>query len=66
MYDLNDLLFLVGCEENIVISANTDNVTNYLANGERILSLAKKREQQRTQKCENLTVRFSSLFLYRT
>lgn len=58
MYELNDLLFLVGCEEDIVISAKTNTVTDYLANGQRILSLAKKREQRRNQKCENLTVRF--------
>lgn len=58
MYELNDLLFLIGCEEEIVISSKKDSVTNYLKNGERILTLAKEREHQRTRKCENLTVRF--------
>lgn len=65
MSDLTDLLELLGFVENPIASYpcedEEDTNTNYLHEGERILSLARQKKKRKLFKAENLTVRLCNL-----
>lgn len=65
MSDLTDLLELLGFVENPIASYPSedeeDTNTNYLHEGERILSLARQKKKRKLFKAENLTVRLCNL-----
>jgi len=65
MSDLTDLLELLGFIDNPATRCPSENDedtnTNYLHEGERILSLAKQKKKRKVFKTEDLTVRLCNL-----